>query len=207
MGRSLFGNSERAGFGQVARGDQVFNSPAVGTGLAFGIEFSNAEIHTTIHGSVTALANDASYEEIFSIQLAANMRPGDVVMALSVSGSSPNVVRAVEYANEHGGYTIGCCGFDGGKLAKISKLPIVIPSTKDEYGPVEDMFSVIMHIIQSYISMQRGRRWPRPSTTCRTPRRLWQSSAGVMISMSSTFVHHPIFISNRHYRYLRLASM
>ena len=107
--------------------------------------------------SLTALANDASYEEIFSIQLAANMRPGDVVMALSVSGSSPNIVRAVEYANEHGGYTIGCSGFDGGKLAKISKLPIVIPSTKDEYGPVEDMFSVIMHIVQSYISMQRGR--------------------------------------------------
>ncbi len=107
--------------------------------------------------SITALANDASYEQIFSIQLAANMRPGDVVMALSVSGGSPNILRGVEYANAHGGYTIGCAGFDGGALAKISHLPIVIPSTKDEFGPVEDMFSVIMHIIQSYISMRRGR--------------------------------------------------
>jgi D-sedoheptulose 7-phosphate isomerase len=107
--------------------------------------------------SITALGNDASFDEIFSIQLAANMRPGDVVMALSVSGGSPNIIKGVEYANAHGGYTIGCSGFDGGKLAQITKLAIVTPSTKDEYGPVEDMFSVIMHIIQSYVSMQRGR--------------------------------------------------
>src|SRR5690606_20903842 len=85
--------------------------------------------------SITALGNDASYDQIFSIQLAANMRPGDVVMALSVSGSSPNIIKAVEYANANGGYTIGCCGFDGGKLAKLAHLPIVMPSTKDEYGP------------------------------------------------------------------------
>lgn len=107
--------------------------------------------------SITALGNDASYDQIFSIQLAANMRPGDVVMAMSVSGGSPNILKCVEYANANGGYTIGCCGFDGGKLAKLAHLPIVIPSTKDEYGPVEDMFSVIMHVIQSYISMRRGR--------------------------------------------------
>ena len=107
--------------------------------------------------SITALGNDASFDEIFSIQLAASMRPGDVVMALSVSGNSPNIINGVEYANANGGYTIGCCGMDGGKLAKISKLAIVTPSTKDEYGPVEDMFSVIMHIIQSYVSMQRAR--------------------------------------------------
>jgi len=107
--------------------------------------------------SITALGNDASYDQIFSIQLAANMRPGDVIMAMSVSGGSPNIIKAVEYANANGGYTIGCCGFDGGKLAKLAHLPIIMPSTKDEYGPVEDMFSVIMHVIQSYISMRRGR--------------------------------------------------
>lgn len=107
--------------------------------------------------SITALGNDASFEQIFSIQLAANMRQGDVVLALSVSGNSPNIIKGVEYANANKAYTIGCSGFDGGKLAKLVHLPIVIPSTKDEYGPVEDMFSVIMHIVQSYISMHRGR--------------------------------------------------
>lgn len=107
--------------------------------------------------SITAIANDASYEEIFEIQLKANMRPGDVVLALSVSGNSPNIVRAVEYANAHGAFTIGCCGFNGGKLKEIAQLVIHTPSSKDEYGPVEDMFSVFMHIAQSYIAMRRGR--------------------------------------------------
>lgn len=107
--------------------------------------------------SLTAVANDASYDEVFSIQLKANMRPGDVVMALSVSGNSPNIIRGVEYANANGAFTIGCCGFGGGRLKEIAQLPIYVPSTKDEYGPVEDMFSVIMHIVQSYISMRRGR--------------------------------------------------
>ena len=107
--------------------------------------------------SITAIANDASYEEIFSIQLKANMRPGDVVLALSVSGNSPNILRGVEYANENGAYTIGCCGFKGGKLKEISQLCIHMPSSKDEYGPIEDMFSVFMHIAQSYIAMRRGR--------------------------------------------------
>lgn len=107
--------------------------------------------------SVSAIANDASYEEIFSIQLAANMRPGDVVMGLSVSGNSPNIVKGAEYAKAHGGTVIGCTGMEGGKLAELSDVLIHTPSTKDEYGPVEDMFSVAMHIIQSYIQMRRGR--------------------------------------------------
>ena len=107
--------------------------------------------------SITAIANDASYEEIFSIQLKAAMRPGDVVLALSVSGNSPNIIRGVEYANENGAYTIGCCGFNGGKLKEISQLCIHMPSSKDEYGPIEDMFSIFMHIAQTYIAMRRGR--------------------------------------------------
>lgn len=107
--------------------------------------------------SVTALANDASFDAIFEIQLKANMRPGDVVVAMSVSGNSPNIIRGVDYANANGAYTIGCCGFDGGKLKEKAQLVIHTPSTKDEYGPVEDMFSIIMHIVQSYVSMERGR--------------------------------------------------
>lgn len=107
--------------------------------------------------AITAIANDASYDEIFSIQLAAAMRPGDVVMALSVSGNSPNVLRGVDYANAHGGTTIGCCGMDGGALMQRAAIAIHIPSSKDEYGPVEDLFSVVMHIMQTYIAMRRGR--------------------------------------------------
>lgn len=108
--------------------------------------------------SLTAVANDACFEDVFAIQLKANMRPGDLVIALSVSGNSPNIVRAIEYANAHGGRTVGCVGFDGGRVKQLAQHVIHIPSTRDEYGPVEDMFSVIMHAVTGYITMKRGRK-------------------------------------------------
>jgi D-sedoheptulose 7-phosphate isomerase len=107
--------------------------------------------------SLTAVANDASYEEVFKRQLQCSLEAGDVVIAMSVSGNSENVIRAVEYANDAGGYTIGFCGFDGGRLSKSAKHVVHIPSTLDEYGPVEDMFSIICHLVSSYLSMRRGR--------------------------------------------------
>lgn len=108
--------------------------------------------------SITAIANDASFDEIFTIQLKANMRPGDLVILMSVSGNSPNIVKAAEYANAHGANTVGCTGFGGGKLKELSKLSIHTPTTLDEYGPVEDMFSIIMHIVTGYLTMKRGRK-------------------------------------------------
>jgi D-sedoheptulose 7-phosphate isomerase len=107
--------------------------------------------------SLTALGNDASFDEVFTIQLKANMRPGDVVLFMSVSGNSPNLVSAMNYANANGATTIACTGMDGGALKEGSHHCIHTPSTKDEYGPIEDIFSIIMHIAQSHISMNRGR--------------------------------------------------
>ena len=107
--------------------------------------------------SLTALGNDASFDEVFTIQLKANMRPGDVVLFMSVSGNSPNLVDAIKYANDNGATTIACTGMEGGALKELAHHCIHTPSTKDEYGPIEDIFSVIMHIAQSYISMNRGR--------------------------------------------------
>lgn len=108
-------------------------------------------------GSLTALGNDASFDEVFEIQLKAFMRPGDLIVALSVSGNSPNIIRAVEYANTNGARTVGCSGMDGGKLSKLVNHAIVIPSTADEYGPIEDAFSIIMHISTTYLTMKKGR--------------------------------------------------
>jgi D-sedoheptulose 7-phosphate isomerase len=107
--------------------------------------------------SVTASANDAGFDEIFRCQLRAGLEPGDVLIAMSVSGNSENIVRAVEYANEIGAVTVGFCGFDGGRLAKTAQHVVQIESTKDEYGPVEDAFSIICHAVSGYLSMRRGR--------------------------------------------------
>lgn len=107
--------------------------------------------------SLTAVANDVSYDAVFSRQLECNLVPGDVVIAMSVSGNSENIVRAIEVSNREGATTVALCGFDGGRLAGIAHHVVHVPSSKDEYGPVEDIFSVIAHVISGYLTMRRGR--------------------------------------------------
>ncbi len=108
--------------------------------------------------SITAIANDAGFENVFAYQLQASMSEGDVLIALSVSGNSENVIRGVEYANTHGGYTIGWCGFGGGRLARMCQLTIHVPTTLDEYGPVEAVFAHLSHVVSGYLTMKRGRK-------------------------------------------------
>ncbi|HET7459870.1 MAG TPA: SIS domain-containing protein [Longimicrobium sp.] len=107
--------------------------------------------------SLTAIANDSGYENVFAYQLQANLEPGDLVLAMSVSGNSPNLVRALEYAKENGALTIAWTGFDGGKLAGLADLSVRFPSSRDEYGPVEDMFAILVHVVAGYLAMKRGR--------------------------------------------------
>lgn len=108
--------------------------------------------------SVTALGNDAGFVHIFEHQLRVDMRPGDVVFAMSVSGNSENVIRAMQYARANGARTIGVCGFDGGRLKGLCDVTLHIPTTPDEYGPVEDIFGVVDHLITGYLTMKRGKR-------------------------------------------------
>jgi D-sedoheptulose 7-phosphate isomerase len=94
---------------------------------------------------MSAIGNDYAYEDIFLRQLQNYGRPGDLVIALSVSGSSPNVVKAVEWANKTGLETIGLCGASGGALGRIAHHSIVIDST--HYGRVEDAQMAICHML------------------------------------------------------------
>lgn len=107
--------------------------------------------------SITSLANDSGYEFVFEYQLRTLMRPGDVVIAMSVSGNSPNVVRGLEYANRNGAVSIGWTGFSGGRVGEICDVHVNIPTALDEYGPAEDMFSVLGHMCATYLTMKRGR--------------------------------------------------
>lgn len=100
---------------------------------------------------LTAIANDDGYEEIFVQQLRVHMVPGDVVVAISASGNSPNVVRAIEYANANGGITVALTGFHGGQLRRISQLGIHIPTARGEYGPVEDAHMIMDHLVSAYL--------------------------------------------------------
>jgi D-sedoheptulose 7-phosphate isomerase len=98
---------------------------------------------------MTAISNDASYEEVFIEQLEHCVEPGDVVVAISASGKSPSILRAVTYAREIGAMCIAFVGFEGGPLQQLSHLSLWV-SCK-EYGPVEDIHLIFEHILTDLI--------------------------------------------------------
>ena len=100
----------------------------------------------------TAYANDLGYEHVFSKQLENVLNKGDILVSISSSGNSPNVINAVEYAKKVGAKTISFVGFDGGKLKEISDITLWIPSEKGEYEVVEDIHELIHHLIEAYIN-------------------------------------------------------
>ncbi|MCX6044211.1 MAG: SIS domain-containing protein [Chloroflexi bacterium] len=93
----------------------------------------------------SACANDFSYEDVFAEQLENFVREGDVVVAISASGNSPNVLKAVKLARAHKAITIGWSGYDGGKLAGLVDFPVVVPSQSIEQ--IEDIHLMLEHMI------------------------------------------------------------
>jgi D-sedoheptulose 7-phosphate isomerase len=96
-------------------------------------------------GLVTAFGNDIEYAEVFAGQLRSLVRRGDVVLAISGSGNSPNIVRAVEVANEAGAVTLGLCGFDGGRLRALAQHSVWVRS--HDMQLCEDVHLTICHIV------------------------------------------------------------
>lgn len=96
-----------------------------------------------------AWANDSSYEEVFVGQLENLLNKDDVVIGISGSGNSPNVLKAVKFANENGGVTISLTGKGGGKLAKLAKLNLVVKS--QDMLTIETMHLLICHLITTMI--------------------------------------------------------
>jgi D-sedoheptulose 7-phosphate isomerase len=98
--------------------------------------------------TLTAYSNDISYECVFVEQLKNFAQPGDVILAVSSSGNSMNVVRAVEYGNSVGCHTIALTGRDGGKLGPLAQLNIHVPHPHT--GRIEDSHGIILHMIGYY---------------------------------------------------------
>jgi D-sedoheptulose 7-phosphate isomerase len=99
---------------------------------------------------VTAIANDIGYENIFYMQMKGHINADDVVVAISCSGESPNIIKAVDYAKDLGCKIIGVTGFNGGYLKKISNINFHVDAPEGEYGLVEDAHMILDHIIYSY---------------------------------------------------------
>jgi D-sedoheptulose 7-phosphate isomerase len=98
--------------------------------------------------TITAYSNDVGYEAVFVEQLKNFAEPGDVVVAISSSGNSPNVLRAVEYGNALGCRTIALTGRDGGQLAPLAQLDIRVSHLHT--GRIEDLHLVVLHMIGYY---------------------------------------------------------
>jgi D-sedoheptulose 7-phosphate isomerase len=94
---------------------------------------------------LSAYANDEGYENVFAMQLKNLVRPEDVVIAISSSGNSPNVLRAVELANEIGATTIGFTGHGGGQLGSIAKIEVRVPNQFADQ--IEDVHLILAHLI------------------------------------------------------------
>lgn len=101
---------------------------------------------------LTALANDLSYDQVFSKQLEFYLKPGDAVLLVSSSGNSPNVVNAARFAQQRGIPTIAFVGFKGGKLAELADHVVWVPV--ENYGMVEDTHQSLMHVLTQYLLTQ-----------------------------------------------------
>jgi D-sedoheptulose 7-phosphate isomerase len=99
--------------------------------------------------TILAWANDSSYDDIFVEQLKNLMEPGDVVIGISGSGNSKNVIKAIEYANQNKGITVGFSGYDGGKLLKCAQINIHVPTFNMQR--VEDVHMMIAHLLMSLL--------------------------------------------------------
>jgi phosphoheptose isomerase len=102
---------------------------------------------------LTAIANDLGYENVFAYQLQSQSGPGDVLIAVSSSGRSPNIVRALRWARDHGLRTIALTGFGGGDSRAVAEVAIHVDCTN--YGIVEDLHQTIMHALAQYIRQSR----------------------------------------------------
>ena len=100
---------------------------------------------------ITAIANDDGYEKIFSQQLQVLLKKQDVVVAISASGNSPNLLDANDTAKKMNAMTVGISAFDGGKMKEMVDVSLHVTTEKGEYGPAEDAHMVLDHLVSNYL--------------------------------------------------------
>lgn len=98
---------------------------------------------------VTAWGNDFHYDRIFAEQLRTLANPGDLLIVITASGNSPNIIAALEAAREIGVKTVGFLGFTGGKAKALCDVSVVVPS--ENYGVIEDAHSIFMHMVTAAV--------------------------------------------------------
>ena len=135
--------------GSSATASHFANDIAIGTN-SYDKPFRAVSL-TDSNAIITAVGNDFGYEEIFVRQLRVLGRTGDVVVAISASGNSPNLIRAFDYAKSIGIKTVAITAFDGGKMKQMDDEGVHVPTAPKEYGPAEDAHMVLDHLVGAYL--------------------------------------------------------
>lgn len=137
--------------GSAANASHFITDLGKGSSDAIGKRFRCLALNDNM-AWITAIGNDYAYEDIFVRQLENYGRQGDVLIGVSVSGNSPNLVKAMDWANAHGLSTVALVGAKRGRMADIASHPVVIGDT--HYGRVEDAQMGILHML-CYAFMER----------------------------------------------------
>lgn len=139
--------------GSAANASHFVTDLGKGASDAIGRRFRCMSLNDNVPW-MTAIGNDYAYADVFRRQLENYARPGDLLMAMSVSGNSPNVIQAVEWAADHGLDTVGLTGGQGGQLAEKAAFVIRIDDT--HFGRVEDAHMLICHLLcYSYMDLEQ----------------------------------------------------
>ncbi len=135
--------------GSAATASHFANDISIGT-KPEGRQFRALSLTDNV-AILTAVANDFGYDEVFSRQLRVHGRAGDIVVAISASGNSPNLLKAFETATQTGMKTVAITAFDGGKMKQVADEGIHVPTGPREYGPAEDAHMMIDHLVGAYL--------------------------------------------------------
>lgn len=127
-----------------------FNKTVFSRHLDKGVRRFQAIRLPTTEEELTAWANDVGFEMVFAGPLENYLQDSDTVIAISSSGASPNIIRAVELAKSRNVPVIGLSGFDGGRLNELADVKIFIPTEKGEYEVVESVHGTILHLMTRY---------------------------------------------------------
>jgi D-sedoheptulose 7-phosphate isomerase len=135
--------------GSAATASHFANDLAIGTN-AYDKPFRALSLTDNVP-LITAIGNDFGYDEIFVRQLRVLGKRGDVLVGISASGNSPNLLKAFDYANTAGIATVAITAFDGGKMKGLASQGIHVATGPKEYGPAEDAHMVLDHLIGAYL--------------------------------------------------------
>jgi len=135
--------------GSAATASHFANDLAIGT-QSYEKPFRAVSL-TDNQAIITAIANDFGYQDVFVRQLRVLGKPGDVVVGISASGNSPNLLQAFEYAGSVGIKCVAITAFDGGRMKAMADEGIHVPTAPKEYGPAEDAHMMIDHLVGAYL--------------------------------------------------------